>query len=61
MVFLGIVVGILNFCDLIAISFMLLGDAMTIIISIVLSTIIIASIFEGQVEIESVDFHILIN
>ena len=41
-IFSGIVVGILNLCDLIAISFMPLGDAMTILLSSVLPTIIVA-------------------
>jgi drug/metabolite transporter (DMT)-like permease len=45
LIFSGIVVGLLNLCDLIAISFMPLGDAMTIILSSVLPTIIIARIF----------------
>ena len=45
LIFSGIISGILNLSDLIAITYMPLGDAMTIILSGVLPTMIISRIF----------------
>ena len=45
LIFYGIIVGIINLSDLIAISFMPLGDAMVIILSSVLPTVILSRIF----------------
>ena len=45
----GFIGASFNTTDLIAISFMSLGDAMTIIMSSVLPTMILAAFFEGEI------------